>query len=194
MSVGGLSGPVNASRNPRAIILDLDDTILDSGDPDVSWRRICTEFAGNFDGVTPERFFDALIEARDGFWNDDRRAREGRLDLVAARRTIFGRALAALGVAAIVFQYEMDHDLRSRCLLVPEHPPRIELVGRDGSAPEVVDVDRSTAGSILRTAAERAASLGLGWETEDIRFEPAPKLVELIRRSRKVSHAEQPGA
>ena len=99
MSVGGLSGPVNASRNPRAIILDLDDTILDSGDPDVSWRRICTEFAGNFDGVTPERFFDALIEARDGFWNDDRRAREGRLDLVAARRTIFGRALAALGVA-----------------------------------------------------------------------------------------------
>lgn len=85
---------------PKAIILDLDDTILDSGDPDVAWRRICAEFAGNFDGVTPERFFDALIEARDGFWNDDRRAREGRLDLVAARRTIFGRALPSLGVAS----------------------------------------------------------------------------------------------
>lgn len=82
---------------PKAIILDLDDTILDSGDPDVSWRRICAEFASNF-GVTPERFFDALIEARDGFWNDDRRAREGRLDLVAARRAIFARALSALAV------------------------------------------------------------------------------------------------
>ena len=106
------------------------------------------------------------------------------------RRT---RRVRALGVAAIVFQHEMDHDLRSRCLLVPEHPPRIELVGRDGSAPEVVDIDRSTAASILRTAAEEAASLGLGWATEDTRLEPAPKLVELIRRSRKVSHAEQPG-
>ena len=52
---------------PKAIILDLDDTILDSGDPDVSWRRICAEFAGNFDGTTPARFFDALIDARDGF-------------------------------------------------------------------------------------------------------------------------------
>ena len=103
-------------------------------------------------------------------------------------------AVAALGVAAIVFQHEMDHDLRSRCLLVPEHAPRIELVGRDGLAPEVVDIDRSTAASILRTAAERAASLGLGWETEEIRLEPAPKLVELLRRSRKVSHADKPGA
>ena len=103
-------------------------------------------------------------------------------------------AIAALGVAAIVFQHEMDHDLRSRCLLVPEHPPRIELVGRDGSAPEIVDIDRATAASILRTAAEQAASVGLGWTTEDIRLEPAPKLVELMRRSRKVSHAEQPGA
>ena len=37
----------------KAIILDLDDTILDSGDPDLSWRRICAEFAGNFEGVTP---------------------------------------------------------------------------------------------------------------------------------------------
>ena len=53
---------------PKAIILDLDDTILDSGDPDVAWRRICAEFAGNVVGTTPARFFDALIEARDGFW------------------------------------------------------------------------------------------------------------------------------
>lgn len=107
----------------------------------------------------------------------------------AAART----ALAALGVAAIVFQYEMDYDLRSRCLLVPQHPPRIEFVGRDGSAPEVVEVGRETAASILRSAAQAAAAVGVGWVTEEIRLEPAPKLVELIRRSRKMAHAEQPG-
>ena len=39
----------------KAIILDLDDTILDSGDPDVSWRRVSSEFAGDFEGVAPDR-------------------------------------------------------------------------------------------------------------------------------------------
>ena len=47
-------------------------------------------------------------------------------------------ALAALGVAAIAYQYEMDFDLRSRCLLLPAHPPRLELLRRDGSSGEVV--------------------------------------------------------
>ena len=101
-------------------------------------------------------------------------------------------AIAALGVAAIAYQHQHDYDLRSRCLLIPEHAPRLELVGRDGSAPEVVDVDRSIAQDILARAAERAAQAGLGWETGEIRLEPAPKLVELIKRSRKVSAEKQP--
>ena len=101
-------------------------------------------------------------------------------------------AVAALGVAAIAYQHQHDHDLRSRCLLIPEHAPRLELVGRDGSAPEVVDVDRSIAQNILARAAEQAARAGLGWETEKIRLVPAPKLIELIKRSRQVAAAEQP--
>ena len=82
---------------PKAIILDLDDTILDSGDPEVSWRRVSAEFAAGFEGVVPGRLFDVLIEARNWFWDSDEQAREGRLDLVAARRTIFARALSNLG-------------------------------------------------------------------------------------------------
>ena len=101
-------------------------------------------------------------------------------------------AVAALGVAALAYQHELDYDLRSRCLLIPEHPPRIELVGRDGSAPEVVTVDRAGATEILSTAAQHASDAGIGWESDEIRLVPAPKLIELIKRSRKLSAAEQP--
>ena len=100
-------------------------------------------------------------------------------------------AIAALGVAAIAYQYEADFDLRSRCLLLPTHLPRLELLGRDGSAGEVVDVDRTVASQVLSAAASHAAASGIGWETGDIRLVPAPKLLELMRRSRKVSASEQ---
>ena len=99
-------------------------------------------------------------------------------------------AVAALGVAAIAYQFEMDFDLRSRCLLLPMHPPRLELLHRDGSSAEVVEVDRAVATRVLREAAKHAAAVGMGWETDEVRLVPAPKLLELIRRSRKVSATE----
>ncbi len=99
-------------------------------------------------------------------------------------------AVAALGVAAIAYQYAMDYDLRSRCLLLPAHPPRLELLRRDGSPGEVVEVDRATSARILEGAAAQARAAGIGWEANEIRLVPAPKLLELIRRSRKVSATE----
>ena len=101
-------------------------------------------------------------------------------------------AVAALGVAAIAYQYETDFDLRSRCLLLPMHPPCLELLGRDGSAGKAVDVNRTVATEILSAAASHAAETGISWETHAIRLEPAPKLIELIRRSRNISATEQP--
>ena len=109
-------------------------------------------------------------------------------DAETAART----AVAALGVAALAYQYQMDYDLRSRCLLIPDHPPSIELVGRDGSSAEVVGLDPSIAAEILEHATEHAAEKGIGWSTSEIRLEPAPKLIKLIKRSRKQSATEQP--
>ena len=107
-------------------------------------------------------------------------------DAEAAART----AIAALGVAAIAFQHENDFDLRSRCLLLPTHPPCVELLSRDGSPSEVVELDRSTTAEILLAASRHAAAAGIGWETSEIRLVPAPKLVELLHRSRKAAVAE----
>ena len=99
-------------------------------------------------------------------------------------------AVAAVGIAAIAYQYENDFDLRSRCLLLPTHAPKLELLSRDGSAGEVVDVDRESASEILSSAVSHAESEGIGWETGEIRLTPAPKLLELISRSRKVAATE----
>ncbi len=99
-------------------------------------------------------------------------------------------AVAALGVAAIAYQHEMDFDLRSRCLLLPTHPPRLELLRRDGSAGEVMEVDRASSAQILEEAAKHAAAVGIGWKLDEIRLMPAPKLLELIRRSQKASRTE----
>ena len=109
-------------------------------------------------------------------------------DAESAART----AVAALGIAAIAYQHERDYDLRSRCLLLPVHPPRIELLGRSGESGEIVDLDRAASVSILREAAGRAQGAGIGWETPGVGLTPADKLVRLIRNSRDAAASEQP--
>lgn len=125
------------------------------------------------------------------------------ISLAALRKLRFGgrdrtkeaaaqTAIAALGVAAIAYLYEMDYDLRSRCLLIPTGQQTLELVARDGSSPTVVDINRSVASQILKQAAEEAATAGIGWETSEIRLVPSPKLIELLAKSRKAAKTEKP--
>lgn len=96
-------------------------------------------------------------------------------------------ALAALGLAAIAHQHVMDHDLRSRCLLVPESPLQIELLRRDGTEPSLLSLDVDRANALVAEAAASAEEQGIGWMDRELRLVPAPKLVELIRRSRDVA-------
>ena len=99
-------------------------------------------------------------------------------------------AIAALGVASIAYQYERDFDLRSRCLLLPEHQPKLELLKRDGSESEKVSIDRQLASRLVAEAGQHAAGHGIAWQTSEVRLVPAPKLVELIKRSRKQAAEE----
>lgn len=101
-------------------------------------------------------------------------------------------AISALGVAAIAYQYEMDFDLRSRCLLLPQHTPQIEFLMRNGTHSEQLNLDRSISMDILNQAVEKSHSVGIRWETDIIRMLPAPKLIDLLRRSQKLSKTEQP--
>ena len=84
---------------PKAILLDLDDTIVAlSGSADPCWRQVCERFSGQVEGLTPQTLFDAIKESRAWFWSDSQRHQRGRMDLHAARREIVAHAFDRLGI------------------------------------------------------------------------------------------------
>ena len=111
-------------------------------------------------------------------------------DAEVAART----AIAALGVAAIAYGHEADHDLRSRCLLIPQHPPG-DRDGRTGrrSPPTLSVLIASPQPNSYRKRRPWRRRSGNAWEEAEIALKPAPKLIELLRRSRGVSAREPVG-
>lgn len=82
---------------PRALLLDMDDTILDdSTSVEACWTRVCSEFAGPA-GVEETALRAAVQAEKDWYWADRDRHREGRLDLDAARTAILAGAFRRLG-------------------------------------------------------------------------------------------------
>ena len=86
---------------PKAVLLDLDDTILsfDAG-AEGCWREICARYAPRLDRCEPAGLLAAIHESRAWFWSDPERHRRGRLNLEAARYEIVTAALLQLGVDA----------------------------------------------------------------------------------------------
>jgi putative hydrolase of the HAD superfamily len=84
---------------PQAVLLDLDDTILDdSGNVSSCWRESCRAHCSDDTGVDPESVFESIERTRHWFWSDPDRHRVGRLDLGAARREVVRLALADVGI------------------------------------------------------------------------------------------------
>lgn len=102
----------------------------------------------------------------------------------AAART----ALAALGLAAAALAFEEGFDLRSRCVLVPDGLITFELVKRDGT---VVPFELSSADAVklVGECAAQASAAGLPWRTGELVLRPAPRLVQLIKRSLDITVA-----
>jgi putative hydrolase of the HAD superfamily len=83
---------------PRAILLDLDDTILaDTVNAPHCWRVVCDRFAAEVSGLTPDRLLAEIERVRDWYWSDPERHRRGRLDLERSRQEVVALALQALG-------------------------------------------------------------------------------------------------
>lgn len=95
-----MNGDSSAGRRPpTALLLDLDDTILDdSGGTAASWATACVEAASSAPGLDAAALDAAIARVRLWYWADVARHREGRLDLGAARLRIVMQALAELGL------------------------------------------------------------------------------------------------
>lgn len=80
---------------PPVILIDLDDTILRfSAVTEESWQYAYTALAPQLQGVEPAAFISRINEHARWYWSDAERGRQGRLDLVTARRRIVRAALA----------------------------------------------------------------------------------------------------
>ena len=89
------------TRLPKALILDLDDTILDAyRNRSEAWVELCHEFASQLGVVTPDELHAAVMASAEWVWSDPDRARQARLDLREGRRQVVRRAFARLGIPA----------------------------------------------------------------------------------------------
>jgi len=85
--------------NPRALLLDLDDTILDDSSLiNDSWREACAAQAGRLAPFEAATVVETIRKTSKWFWDDPDRHREGRLQLEAARREVVRLALRELGI------------------------------------------------------------------------------------------------
>jgi putative hydrolase of the HAD superfamily len=93
---------------PKAIFLDLDDTIIAySKGVEACWERLCEDYSARVAGTTPGALLAALDEVRGWYWRDPERHRRGRLDLRRARRQIVVQAFSRLEIDAPDLAEEM---------------------------------------------------------------------------------------
>jgi putative hydrolase of the HAD superfamily len=84
--------------DPRVILFDLDDTIIDfSWNSSESWSLTCLEVQAET-GADPAALQRTIGDVANHFWADHDRAEEGRRDLILASATIVAEAFAALDV------------------------------------------------------------------------------------------------
>ncbi len=119
-----------ASQVPRALLLDLDDTIIDdTGSVDPSWHEACS--------LCPDQRLAVEVNViREWYWSDSARHRVGRLDLAVARREIVLMAFERLGIDdnsladAIASKYGALRD--ERTTLIPGAVQSIERFRSEG--------------------------------------------------------------
>ncbi len=124
-------------RHPKAILFDLDDTILDYDSvADRSWKQVCDTVSPKLPGLGTQELCAALKAKAQWFWSDPDRHLRGRRDLLAARIEIVSSVLQCLGVSdpEICEEISVSYE-KIRTELIAPRPGAIETLRqlhRDG--------------------------------------------------------------
>ena len=54
---------------PKAILFDLDDTIIRHEKPDLAWKRVMAGFSARLQEIDIDNLTDDVLEYRDWFWS-----------------------------------------------------------------------------------------------------------------------------
>jgi putative hydrolase of the HAD superfamily len=85
---------------PKAILFDLDDTIISAGSRKLLFQTLAEEFAEAFAPLPSAEAAARLMAVSDVFWNDPVRHAHWRMRLAEGRRAMIGEAFAALAADA----------------------------------------------------------------------------------------------
>lgn len=85
---------------PRAILFDLDDTLLDAyADPAGAWARLLARFDHGLEPEIAARIPATIVEVARPYWADAQWAARWRVDLRAARRLVLRETFERLEIA-----------------------------------------------------------------------------------------------
>jgi putative hydrolase of the HAD superfamily len=118
------------TATPKAILFDMDGTILDwQTGMEESWLASCE---AHCDGsYQPAHLHEAIRARRSWFWDDAERAARGRLDLDGASREIVSHAFGDLALAADGIADRVADDYRARRTAgITPYPGAIETLAR----------------------------------------------------------------
>lgn len=90
-----------ATALPRAILFDLDDTILAAGRRLEVLRLIAGEFAAELAPLDPDTVAERLDLALAAFWSDPERHKAARLGIPQARGRVIAEAFSEMGAAQV---------------------------------------------------------------------------------------------
>ncbi len=140
-----------------ALLLDLDDTILDNrAGLDTGLRAFAQWLAASLGDVEPAVVQAQLRKSADWFWSDDERHRSGRLDMPGSRRAFLTHAIETLGRPAPDLALEATDRygaLREACLApfdgalealaqMRERVPALGLVTNGAAAAQRAKIER----------------------------------------------------
>src|SRR5258705_5922008 len=83
---------------PRAMLIDMDETILSAyGRPELAWNNVTAEFAHEFAPLLPQQVAAAILDSARKLWAAA--GAEWRLELEEARHEVVRGGFAALAAA-----------------------------------------------------------------------------------------------